>query len=122
MFPIISKDELTTVRVGIISRINNRVRHLISTMNIFDSDSPHEHVQHRERLSTRLYIISLVISVIFLFVYMLFVEHTRTVTVKLPSSKLVARLSEKYSTTLSCPCTQTSMSYFTFVSLKVSYI
>lgn len=121
MFTVIYIGESAIVRVGIISRTVTKVRHLPSTINLFDSDSPHTHIQRRERLSTRLYIISLTITVAFLFIYMLFVQHTRAVTVNFPSSNHVAQLQDKYSMTLSCPCMQTSMPYSTFLSLKVRY-
>lgn len=122
MFSITFEDQSTAVRVGIISRVMNQLRHLILTLNVFNSDSPHEHIQRRERLSTRLYIISLVITVVFLFIYMMFVGYTRAEAVKLPSPNHIIQLNEKYSTTLSCPCFKTSMPYSTFLSLKVSNI
>lgn len=98
------------------------MRYLLLTLNLFDSDSPHQYIQRRERLSTRLYIVSLTIIITFLFIYMLFEEHTRTATVKFPSSNRIHQLQEKYPMTLSCPCEQTSMSYSTFLSLKVRNI
>ena len=122
VFTIIDEGESTIVRGSILSRIVNQMRHLLLTMNLFDSDSPDQHIQRRERLATRLYIISLTIIIVFLFVYILFIEHTRTATVRFPSSNLVAQLQKKYPVTLSCPCIQTSMSYFTFLSLKVRNI
>ena len=88
-------------------------------MNLFDSESPHEHIRQHERLSTRLYISLLTISVTILFIYLLFVENIRTATVDFPSPNVVSQLHEKYSMELSCPCLQTSMSYSTFLSLKV---
>lgn len=108
------------MRVGLISRIVIQVQHFWTTVNLFNSESPHEHIQRHERRSTRVYMISLVILIAFLFIYMLFVENTRTVIMKSPSSNLVAQLQKKYPMTLSCPCVQTSMSYSTFLSLKVT--
>lgn len=50
---------------------------------------------------------------------MLFVENSRVITVKSPSSDHIAQL-KKDTTTLSCPCMKASMFYSTFLSLKVS--
>ena len=102
------------------SRIFIRVRIFLVKLNLFDSESPYEHILQRERLSTRFFIISLLIIVTFLFIYMLlFMENTRTLKVKSPSPDLIARLHEKYSMTLSCPCMQISMPYSTFLSVNV---
>lgn len=122
VFSIIYEDESTIVRTSITSRAVNQLQYFLSTLNVFDSDSPHAHIQRRERLSTRLYIILLVITTAILFVYLLFEEHTREATVNFPSPDLVGQLQEKYSMTLSCPCTQTSMIYSTFLSLEVRYM
>lgn len=122
MFTIIHEGELAIVRAGILRRIVNQIRHLLLTINLFDSDSPDHHIQRREHLTTRLYIVLLTIIVAFLFFYMLIIENIRTATVRFPSSNLVAQLQKIYPMTLSCPCIQTSISYSTFVSLKVRNI
>ena len=119
---IIDEGESAIVRGSIVCRLVNQMQDLLLTMNLFDSNSPHQYIQRRERLSTRLYINLLSITIGFLFVYMLFTEHTRTTTVRFPSSNLVAQLQKKYPMTISCPCIQTSMSYSTFLSLKVRNI
>lgn len=108
-------DDSTIIRTSFISR----VQQLILSMNLFDSDSPHEYVQYRERLATRLYVILLILITGFLFVYLLFEEHTRTKTVEFPSSNQLSQLQKKYPMTLSCPCMKTSITYSTFLTLEV---
>ena len=121
VFNFVCKGQLATVNVNLISRIITQVRCTLLTMNLFDSDSPHAHIQRRERLSTRLFIILLVTTCVVLFIYTLFVTHTHAVTVNNPSSDLVAHLNDKYPMTLSCPCMQTSIPYSSFLSREVRY-
>ncbi|CAF0850861.1 unnamed protein product [Adineta ricciae] len=112
--------QLATVSVNLMSRVITQVRYTLSTIKLFNSDSPHVHIQRREQLSTHLFIILFVIIYVLLFIYMLFVTHTRSVTENNPSSDLIAHLNDKYSMTLSCPCMQTSIPYSNFLSLEVS--
>ena len=116
---IIRIDAPLAPQIKIRSNRIHRLKRLLIKLNLFNSQSPHAHIQKRERLATYLYLVLFVIIIIIITIYLLFVGHTRTVTVAWPSSHLVSALQQKYSTALSCPCTQTALPYSIFVSLKV---
>lgn len=77
-------------------------------MNIFDSDSPHIDIQERERLATRIYITFLILISITLFIYLIFTENARPITVVQPPLSVVVRLQKEHPLSLSCPCSQPS--------------
>jgi hypothetical protein len=68
-------------------------------------------------VSTRVYIILLIITLCILVVSTLLIERTTSTTVSTPSLALYEQLQVDYPDTLSCPCQQVAVSYSTFISI-----
>ncbi|CAF1663667.1 unnamed protein product, partial [Adineta ricciae] len=92
-------------------------RHLI-TYNHFNSRSTNPFVIRRELLSTRLYLILLVISVSILTIYTSFTVRIKDESIKTPTYSQYQQLYKKYSNTLQCSCTNLSIEYGKFVKTE----
>ena len=82
-------------------------------MNLFSSIPPSttEYDLQNERISTRIFIILLVLSLIILLLYNSLVNITTIMNEKQPTFKHYLKLYETYSQTLTCPCTKISINY-----------
>ena len=85
------------------------LRHL----NLFPSIPPSidEADLRMQRLSTRLFVVLLTLSITILAGYSLLVRVTRTINVKAPSFTQYSHLDSTYSQSLTCPCSQISVDY-----------
>ncbi|CAF1412710.1 unnamed protein product [Adineta ricciae] len=92
-------------------------KHLI-TYNHFDSQSTNPFFIRRELLSTRLYLILLVISVSILTTYTSFTVRIKDESIKSPTYSQYQQLNRKYSNTLQCLCTNLSIEYGKFVKTE----
>ncbi|CAF1157996.1 unnamed protein product [Adineta ricciae] len=72
-------------------------------------------------LSTRLYIISMFISLCIIILSSNFVNQTIHETILNPSREEYEKLEIQYSSTLQCPCTQISIPYGDFLNVQVKY-
>ena len=87
----------------------------IRRVNIFRSlDSHSERDIRNELLSTRVYIITLIVFVALLVEYSLFTINTKTITLNLPSSEQIVRLKN---VTPVCPCSTSHIPYGVFSSV-----
>ena len=68
----------------------------------------------RQRISTRIFIILLIVSLIVLLIYISLENVTETKTVKNPSLERFNVLYQQYSDSLQCPCKTSSIKYQTF--------
>jgi hypothetical protein len=95
----------------------------LQTLNLFsDANSVILPDQlHNQRLSTRLYIVTLVLSLVVLFSYTSVDQQNRTIKVDSPSVDTYEHLQRFYDTTLQCPCAQLSVPYGNFLQLTPSY-
>lgn len=71
-----------------------------------------------ERLSTRLFFLFLFITIIILFVYTIITPNILRQTIPQPSQTLYENLFTLYSDSLQCPCSQTSITYSSFISIN----
>ena len=71
------------------------------------------------RWSTRLYFILLIIGISILGIYSSVTLHTITVTVHNPTWSQFDQMYVQYSSTLSCPCTQLSTYYSSFMAIRI---
>ena len=78
-----------------------------------------EHELRNQRLSTRLFIVCLFLSLAILVSYTSLVKITKTINIKEPTLAQYSQLYTTYSQTLTCPCTQISINYDKF--LHISY-
>ena len=98
--------------------IRTKVRTTLIQLNIFKTFGDNEHEIYYQRIATRVYIFFLVISLATLTFYSLLIEKIQRETVLDPSESEFNRLEQLYSTSLTCPCSFTSMNYSTFIDIK----
>ncbi len=93
-----------------------RTRQNIAGIDIFDAQI------ENSCWATRVYFILFIIAFIIILVFTSLSYETQSNTVKLPSESTFQTLYEQHSTdSLSCPCSQSSIPYGTFLSLSVTY-
>ncbi|CAF1672886.1 unnamed protein product, partial [Didymodactylos carnosus] len=95
------------------------VEEKIRKFNLFEPYPPHfnEELRYYELLSTRFYILILILSLIILVLYISVIDHTQTVIIKSPTSKQYTLLYEQHSSTLLCRCKKLSILYSKFLQL-----
>ncbi|CAF3840987.1 unnamed protein product [Adineta steineri] len=107
--------------------INERVRALYQktnfsflNLNLFPSVPPtiNEYQLRNQRISTRLFIFVLVISLSILLLYTSLINITETVNIKAPSIIKYEQLYNSYSQALTCECTQISINYEKFIQIQ----
>ena len=106
---------ITTATVWIKTRVLN--------LNLFDSpESRSDASQLRIALiSTRIYIILLLLTTINLITYTSLIVQTQTVTISKPSQTVHTTLQEKYENSLSCPCGNIAIDYTDLVNISIKY-
>ena len=92
-------------------------------LNFFRSFPPStdQHVLRAQRISTRIFILLLILAAVILAIYTYAVTIIENITVQLPSLSQYRDLNEKYSQTLSCPCTEVSIGYKSFLQLNHTF-
>ncbi|CAF1296618.1 unnamed protein product [Adineta ricciae] len=92
----------------------------IKNYNLFPSIPPtqDQHQLRNQRLSTRLFIVLLILSLIVLILYTSLITITQTLKFTSPSITQYRQLYSTYSQTLSCDCKQISINYHTFLHLN----
>ncbi|CAF4136438.1 unnamed protein product, partial [Adineta steineri] len=98
-----------------------RVRSAVRDFNLFSSIPPStdQHQLRNQRISTRLFIILLTLSLTVLILYTSLVNTTHTFDIKSPTSTQYSQLYSAYPQTLTCACTDISIDYGQF--LQVNY-
>ena len=94
----------------------------LKTLNVYvamDEDNVEE--RRQQIISTRVFIIMFIVSLIGLVAYASLSLQLITVRLENPSQSTVERLQSKYPDTLVCPCSQTSIQVKKFVNVNVSY-
>ncbi|CAF3952300.1 unnamed protein product, partial [Adineta steineri] len=91
--------------------------------NLFPSVPPStdEHKLRTQRISTRLYILLLILSSIILLLYTSLENVTMTVNIATPTFTKYEQLYSIYSQTLTCPCKNISTNYEKFLSIEYTF-
>ena len=91
-------------------------------LNLFPSSTPlaNPDLLYLQRLSTRMFILLLSVSIYTLLIYVSSDNVTKTVNVVNPSAHRFEKLYQNYSQTLACPCTKISTKYEEFVNITFS--
>ena len=91
--------------------------------NLFPNIPPstEQHQLKTQRISTRLFICLLFVSLTILLLYNSLVTVTKPITVKSPSLDQYAQLYAKDAQTLTCPCKQISTDYHKFLNLTYTF-
>lgn len=76
--------------------------------------------QQTERISTRTFIIALIVTFVFLFIYISAVNITSVITVSLPTYQQFNDLCLLHAESLSCPCSKISSNYRAYIHLTYS--
>ncbi len=89
-------------------------------LNLFPSVPPSTNAQElrTQRISTRLFIVLLILSMTILLLYTSLVASRKTVNVQTPTLAQYEQLNLAYSQTLKCPCAKISINYRTFLRIE----
>lgn len=96
----------------------------VRQLNLFPSEDPtgdDERVIRSQIVSSRIFIIVMIISVIILTIYSSQVEQIKTVTIPNPSMEQFKSLYQRYSETLICPCKKINILHQTFLIIQPKY-
>ncbi|CAF3810107.1 unnamed protein product [Adineta steineri] len=93
------------------------------TLNLFPSWPPStdEHQLKNQKISTRLYVLLLILSITILLLYTSLTDITITINVPTPTLTKYEQLYSKYSQTLTCPCKHISINYEKFLSIEYTF-
>ena len=100
-----------------LGRATTALLRFVQQLNLFNTYSTDARQIRKEILSTRIYIALLPTILIILFIYSAQTELYYTVKVNNPSLDTYERLLNAYPNTLSCPCSELSIPYSSFVTL-----
>ncbi|CAF4073640.1 unnamed protein product, partial [Adineta steineri] len=96
-----------------------KIKIFLLNLNFFsDSDENSEWHLYGQRLSTRLFIISIIIAFLILILYASTYSITKTITINKPSIDVYFTLQDKYAQTLTCPCSSTTNEHSQFISFQ----
>jgi hypothetical protein len=91
-------------------------------LNLFkDQEKQSIHDMRNQRISTRVFIIFMFITLSILVLYTSLTIVTQTITIKQPTVCAYTELQTKYSQTLICPCTQISIDQQNFISFHPTF-
>ncbi|CAF2844404.1 unnamed protein product [Rotaria sp. Silwood2] len=90
-------------------------------LNLFKTASSDEQSFHRERLTTRIYIFSLMSLLIIVGIVAGSVVRTVNEIEYIPSQSKFVYLVKRYPSTLKCPCSKTGIAYETFVNTHANF-
>ncbi|CAF1223849.1 unnamed protein product [Rotaria sp. Silwood1] len=96
-----------------------RLYYLLIKINLFDDKEELSLVD--QLLATRIFLSLLIIILSIVIAFTAFSIQTNTVTIQLPNEIIFEKLSLQYPSTLSCPCTQSSIRHDQFLLLDLSY-
>ena len=97
-----------------------KLKHYFITLNLFPSIPPstNEFDLRNERISTRLFIVLLILLLSILLGYTSLTHVIKTKDVSVPTLSQYVYLYSKYPQTLTCPCTKISIEYGRFLRVK----
>jgi len=95
----------------------------INDFNLFPSVPPtiDQNEIKTQKISTKLFCILLVLMMTVLLLYTSLEQVTKTITINNPTVDKYVELYYRYSQTLSCPCTKTSISYEDILEIQYSF-
>ena len=85
---------------------------------MFESPLPttDQHLLKNQLISTRLFVVLLLLSLTILLTYVSTVTIDKTITLTQPSQRQYQQIADQHSQTLTCPCTQISIENNVFLS------
>lgn len=104
-----------------LQRWHQILRDKLLQINLFDSRSSDAIKIRHEILSTRLFLLLFLISLLSLAAYTSLSVQIQRESVQLPTEATYRTLEAKYATTLQCPCKKIAVPYETFVQVQPSF-
>ncbi|CAF3723422.1 unnamed protein product [Adineta steineri] len=99
-----------------------KIKMFLLNLNFFsDPDKNSEWHLYGQRLSTRFFIISIIITFSILVLYASTYSVTKTIIINKPSIDVYYTLQGKYSQTLACPCSSTTNEHSQFISFQPTF-
>ncbi|CAF1590192.1 unnamed protein product, partial [Adineta steineri] len=99
----------------------NRLWQSFLQLNLFKKSSSTDQTLSKELLSTRIYVCLLLVSLIAVAIITSFMIRTIEKTEDTPSRTRFLQLTNSYSNTLYCPCSNHAITYSTFVTTEVDF-
>ncbi|CAF3353104.1 unnamed protein product, partial [Rotaria sp. Silwood2] len=101
-------------------RLWQKTRNFYQNFNLFPSIPPSTNPfdLRIQRISTRSYILCLLLSTFTIVIYTSSLKVTHTININVPTIKKYSELYSTYSETLTCPCTTISIDYKAFLHVK----
>ncbi|CAF1364248.1 unnamed protein product [Adineta ricciae] len=90
-------------------------------LNLYENGTSDEHEKRNEILSTKIYIILLVLVLLLYISYASLTAQANDFTISKPTQKQYERLELQYSVSLKCPCQELSIAYKRFIDIKLEY-
>lgn len=100
----------------------NQIMHYLLNLNLFATKSPSTNALDLrvQRISTRIYVLALLVSSCTLLIYTSVSPVIKTVTIHSPDLDEYQKLYSEHRQSLSCPCTKVSTSYQNLVDIQYS--
>lgn len=102
-----------------------QVKQYLKKFNLFESRASVKdgdtQALHTEIITTRLFLILLSLIISVLLIYLSSTDVTQNILVRSPSIEVFERLYKQYSATLVCPCSQSTVRYDQFITVKPIY-
>ncbi|CAF1409700.1 unnamed protein product [Adineta steineri] len=96
-----------------------KIKMFLLNLNFFSNpDKNSEWHVYGQRLSTRFFIVSIIIAFFILILYASTYSVTKTITINKPSIDVYYTLQDKYPQTLTCPCSSTTNEQSQFISFQ----
>lgn len=97
------------------------IHQYLRNLNIFNTDKDDQHLRRNEVISTRIYLILLIIILSSFTMYMSLLNQTMIITIPTPSQSQYEQLELQFSDQLQCPCVHIAISYEDFITINPSY-
>ncbi|CAF1492193.1 unnamed protein product [Adineta steineri] len=104
-----------------IRNLVNRIWQKFLELNLFKKHSSNEHTLEKELLSTRIYLIALIVCLSLITITVALIVRSVDKIEYKPTHEKFSQLVRKYPSTLHCPCSKSSTHYDKFVTTKVNF-
>ena len=115
---ILGESVLGTKIIRFFKSLPRKAYDALINLNVFNTYSNERHVIRRQRISTRLYYLSLVTLLTCLVIYNLVAIQVQTIIVENPSESEYTALYSNHSNSLECQCSQISVPFDDFIHMR----
>ena len=104
-------------------RVSQWIKVRLNEFNLFETSLTRTDAYELQtaRISTRVYLVALLLTLSIITVYLLLPFRVQAVTIENPSQTIFEKLHDKYPSTLQCPCSQIVNPYELFTSISPTY-